>query len=65
MSEHGDRMRALGRHFRETWHEGVTLAAGHVVIRAWEVLGLPGAVRLAARSCRAAWEFALLLYFAV
>lgn len=27
--------------FRETWHEGVALAAGYVVVAGWRALGLP------------------------
>lgn len=41
-------------HFRETWHEGVTLAAGYVVVDGWHALGLPSGARMAVEAGRAA-----------
>jgi hypothetical protein len=64
VSESDGRARAFGRHLRETWHEGVTLAAGYVVAAAWKAVGLPSVYKLAGGSARIAYEFVLLLYFA-
>lgn len=55
---------SLAAHVREHWHEGVTVAAGCVVANAWQSVGLPSATKLAIGSCRIAYEFVLLLYFA-
>jgi len=52
------------QYFKETWHEGVTLAAGYVVASAWKAVGLPSIYKLAGGTARMAWEFVVLLYFA-
>jgi hypothetical protein len=42
------------RHFKDTWHEGVSLAAGYVIVRAWESVGLPSGTGMILEAGRVA-----------
>lgn len=39
-------MRNFWEYFKETWHEGVSLAAGYVIVRAWEAVDLPSGTNM-------------------